>query len=350
MKLTYLPFMSKESNLATPLKWEFWPYWLFYIPIYFLFIGHAVRSRSLCYFTLVNPGMKLGGFASYSKFEILEQLHPKYLPKTILLNIVRQKEVVLEKMAEQNIFFPIILKPEEGERGWRVEKICSEKELDQYLVSAPKKLLLQEFIDLPEEYGVMYYRLPSQKKGFISSLMKRDFLAVTGDGSATLLELLYQSKRCSHHLARLKQKFQNELNVILSFGEKKILEEIGNHNRGTAFLNLNDLINSDLVLAFDQVSTPLHEWYFGRYDVKTKSLEAMIEGDFQVIEVNGVNSEPAHIYDSSMSLLKAYRDLFIHWNIILKISIENRKRGFKAAPMLDVYRSLRDHFRDKALA
>ncbi len=340
--------MARGSSLLKRLKWEFWPYQLFYIPIYFLFIVHGIRCRTLSYFTLVNPGMKLAGFASYSKYEILKQLHPRYLPKTILLNNVSNKEVIIEKMAEEEIFFPIILKPDEGERGWKVEKINTDLELNDYLSTAPKKLLLQEFIDLPEEYGVMYYRFPNEKTGHISSLMKRDFLIVIGDGSATLLKLICKSERCSSHLARLKRKFKNELHCILPVGDKKILEPIGNHNRGTSFINSKSLITSDLVSAFDHVSAPLYEWYFGRYDIKTKSYEEMIAGDFKVVEVNGVNSEPSHIYDSSTRLFKAYGDLFFHWNTILKISIENRKRGFKAEPMLDVYRSIKKHLAEKA--
>ncbi len=340
--------MARGRSLIKLWKWEFWPYQFFYIPIYFLFIVHGIRCRTLSYFTLVNPGMKLGGFASYSKYEILKQLDPKYLPKTILLNDVRCKEVIIKKMMEQEIFFPIILKPDEGERGWKVEKINNDSELDGYLSTAPEKLMLQEFIDLPEEYGVMYYRFPNKKTGHISSLMKRDFLTVTGDGSHTLLELICKSERCSSHLARLKRKFRNELHCILPPGERKILEPIGNHNRGTSFINSKSLINSDLVSAFDHVSAQLYEWYFGRYDIKTKSYEAMIAGDFKVVEVNGVNSEPAHIYDSSTRLFKAYQDLFFHWNTILQISIENRKRGFKAEPMLDVYRSIKKHLAEKA--
>jgi hypothetical protein len=36
---------------------------------------------TLAYFTLANPGMKMGGFSAYSKYDILRQLQKKYLPK-----------------------------------------------------------------------------------------------------------------------------------------------------------------------------------------------------------------------------------------------------------------------------
>jgi hypothetical protein len=44
-----------------------------------------------------------------------------------------------------------------------VEKITNEKGLTEYLIDAPDKLLMQEFIALPEEYGVMYYRFSFPK-------------------------------------------------------------------------------------------------------------------------------------------------------------------------------------------
>lgn len=339
--------MQKRTRIPKWLKWEFWPFWFFYIPVYFLIVIHAIRARTLAYFTLANPGMKMGGFSSYSKYDILKQLDPKYLPKTMLFEEVYSKEQVLQKMRQENISFPVILKPDEGERGWKVEKIANEDDLSFYLKDAPDHLLLQEYIDLPEEYGVMYYRLPNDTKGNISSVMKRDFLTVTGDGESTLMELFSQSERCLYHIDRLQLKFKPELNTVIPLHEKKVLEEIGNHNRGTTFLDAHELINDQLVKAFDASSSNLHEWYFGRYDVRTASYEEMLSGNFKVIEVNGANSEPTHIYDPDMSLFKAYGDLFQHWNTIFRISMQNRKRGFKAAPFMEMYRSIQRHLKEK---
>ena len=130
-------------------------------------------------------------------------------------------------------------------------------------------------------------------------------------------------------------------------GEEKVLEEIGNHNRGTTFLDAHELICEELVQRFDEGASTLHEWYFGRFDVRTASYEEMLKGNFKVVEVNGVNSEPAHIYDPGMSLMKAYRDLFRHWNTIFRISRENRQRGFLPDKTKDVIHLIREHAREK---
>jgi len=329
------------------LKWEFWPFWFFYIPVYFLIIMHAIRLSRLSYFTLVTPGMVMGGFASYSKYDILHQLQGKYLPATILFEHLPGKEEILVAMKSEGISFPIILKPDMGERGWKVEKIVDERGIEAYLADAPARLILQEYISLPEEYGVMYFRFPSKKGGAISSVMKREFLTVVGNGESTLLELFHQSDRCLYHLEKLKKKFNDQLAFILPAGETMVLEEIGNHNRGTTFLEANDLINDDLVMQFDEASSTLKEWYFGRFDLRTESYEEMLKGNFRVVEVNGANSEPAHIYDPNMSLLKAYRDLFRHWTTIFRISRENRRRGFLPAKSAEVLHLIRAHLGEK---
>ena len=339
--------MQPKKSLPKFLKWEFWPFWFFYIPVYFLIVIHALRSRTLSYFMLTNPGMRMGGFSSYSKYDILRQLDEKYLPRTILFNHLPSTKEILSAMETQGLSFPIILKPDEGERGWKVEKITDEESITQYLINAPDKLLMQEFVALPEEYGVMYYKFPFQKSGMISSVMKREFLTVTGDGRTTLLELFLQNERCHYHLARLRKKFHDELDLVLEEGKEKVLEEIGNHNRGTTFLNTNHLICLELVKVFDEVSSTLNEWYFGRFDVRTLSYDEMLKGNFKVVEVNGVNSEPAHIYDPDMKILKAYHDLFKHWNIIFRISRENKKRGFKQDKTANMIKRVREHLKVK---
>ncbi|MBA3649015.1 MAG: D-alanine--D-alanine ligase [Chitinophagales bacterium] len=341
--------MKKKTRLPEFFKWEFWPFWIFYLPVYFHFIVLAFRARTLSFFTLTNPGMVMGGFAGYSKSEIQNQLHKKYIPETLVFTSFPDAEEIIKKMKEAGIYFPVILKPDFGERGWKVEKISDRQQMEKYLMDVPEVFLLQEYINLPEEYGVMYYRLPSNSAGTISSLMKRDFLSVTGNGKSTLLELFQKSDRCRYHLEKLIVQFKSELQAVIAAGEKKTLIEIGNHNRGTSFYNFNHLINQKLVAAFDKASKTLHEFYFGRFDVRCSSFEEMEKGNFKIIEVNGVNSEPAHIYDPTMSLVKAYRDLFRHWNTIYKISMENKKRGNKPMKISKMYTAIVQHLQEKKL-
>src|SRR5207247_1058631 len=69
--------------------WEFWPAWLFYVPVALYYFWLAVRFRSLSLPTASNPGMATGGIVGESKFEILDQLHgtsPDSIAEAFLLD------------------------------------------------------------------------------------------------------------------------------------------------------------------------------------------------------------------------------------------------------------------------
>ncbi len=329
------------------LKWEFWPYYVFYFPVYGVILYHALRLRSLTYFTLVNPGMRSGGFVAYSKFDLLCQLPPQNIPRSARLPGTVSVDRVLEVMQREHFSFPIVVKPDMGERGWKVEKINSVDQLHWYLQDPPDPLLIQEYVDAKQEYGIMYYRMPGAEKGVISSLMQREFLKVTGDGTSTLEQLLQRHPRCQYHLRKLRNKFSDRLNDVLQEGEQLVLEEIGNHNRGTTFLNVSHRVNDSLCKTFDRLASSLKGWYFGRFDVRCNSFEDLVQGRFKVVEVNGVNSEPAHIYDPHMRLWQAYRDLFTHWAVVFRIARANKKLGYRSEPVSSFLPRLYHHLQFK---
>ena len=65
-------------------------------------------------------------------------------------------------------------------------------------------------------------------------------------------------------------------------------------------------------------------WYYGRLDVKYSSYEQLLKGeDFKIIEVNGIISEPTHIYDAThenASYFKALKSINSHWDIMATIA------------------------------
>ena len=58
-------------------------------------------------------------------------------------------------MSAARLKFPVIFKPDIGERGWMVQKIHNEDDASQYLNKVPIDFLIQEFLDLPLEFGVL---------------------------------------------------------------------------------------------------------------------------------------------------------------------------------------------------
>ena len=61
------------------------------------------------------------------------------------------------------------------------------------------------------------------------------------------------------------------------------------------------------------------------------------------MEINGANSEPAHIYDPSTSLYNAYYELFKHWNIIYRISRYNHQKGVRYLNLVQAVRQIIRH-------
>ena len=62
------------------------------------------------------------------------------------------------------------------------------------------------------------------------------------------------------------------------------------------------------------------------------------------MELNGVSSEPGHIYDPKNTVWNAYRDLAKHWKIIADISIQQQSKGIMPVPTKIIWRVARDHF------
>jgi len=85
-----------------------------------------------------------------------------------------------------------------------------------------------------------------------------------------------------------------------------VLEPIGNHCRGTTFLNANDIIDEKLTKVFDSISNRIPGFYFGRYDLRCSSIEDLKKGkNVRIIELNGAGSEPDNIYHSCASIFSA---------------------------------------------
>ena len=320
--------MFKIRNFWTKLTaWEYWPMSIFYIPVYLYWFYLGFKARSIFFFTAVNPSIKNGGMVAASKKSILDLIPNRYIPNTALLKAPIDQNKVEETMHGLGLDYPVIFKPDLGERGWKVEKIANAEEASTYLESFDADLQIQEYIDMPFEAGVFYYRFPEEEKGTVSSIVVKELLHVIGDGTSTLEQLIVKKPRARIQYEKLKVSWKNELGTIPRKGERVELQPIGNHNRGTAFLNGNHLISRELIKSFDAISKQIDGFYYGRYDVRCKNAEALQKGDVMIMELNGAASEPAHIYQSGYPILKAYQSLFHHWKVMYRISVVNHKNG-----------------------
>jgi len=326
------------------MAWEFWPYPVFYTPLYFHILFLAIRYRSLGVFLAVNPALFLGGFVEYSKWEVYKNLPQSKIPLTRLLPQAPTKREWQGILKEMELTYPLILKPDVGERGFGVKVIKSEEEAFRYFQDFSQNILVQEYIHAPEEWGVLVEKDPRTGKVQITSLSHKEIPFVLGDGSTELKTLMKAHPRYRVHQKRMEEYLQGELKRIPPREERVYLTEpVGNHCRGATFLSKQEFISPKMEEVFSRILSQFPGLYFGRFDVKCDSWKSLEQGDFSIIELNGAASEPAHIYDPQGKLLEAYRFLFRQWSTIARIGHYNRIKGAAVPGIKTIFKHILKH-------
>ena len=277
----------------------------------------------------------MGGMFGESKFEVLQKVPAAVVPSTGLLKFPATLDQVRDEMRRLGLTFPVLFKPDLGERGWRVTIIRNEATAKTYLDTMQSDSIIQELVTLPLEFGVYYRRYPNEADGVVTSVVIKEMLSVEGDGATRLEELILKNDRAKLQWETLQKKYSDRLKEVLSPGEKLELVSIGNHCLGTKFLNGNHLINETLSRAFDAISKQIDGFYFGRFDLRTASLEDLYAGRVKVVELNGCGAEPAHIYQPGYSLWRALCDMAAHWKSLYRVSMENHKKGVPFTKLKD---------------
>lgn len=286
----------------------------------------------------------MGGLYGGSKCDSLRHLPSENQPETLLFDPGTHEARVLSAIRKSDLRFPVIIKPDHGERGKGIELVHDEGQLRRSIRTHPTAFIIQEYLDLPFEVGVFYVRRPSQTHGKITSIVIKEFLTVTGDGQQTIEALALKNMRAVLVWEHLKPVLRIDPQRILAKGETVLLEAIGNHNRGTAFNDGCHLINNTIVKETERLASMIPGFYYGRFDLRVASEEDFVNGiGWKVLEVNGANAEPAHIYQQGFPYFKGMYTLLKHWSWACEISRENLKKSpaVKFKECLRVYREWR---------
>jgi hypothetical protein len=323
-----LLYRIRRSEFFIKLSsWEYWPFGILQAPVFPYWLWLSFKARSPVFFSASNPGILMGGMFGESKFEVLEKVPTECKPISLLMKHPATREQVLAAIKEHGLSFPVVCKPDLGERGWLVRRIYSNADIDQYLREIKLNFIVQACVDLPLEFGVFYVRYPEEADGHVTSIVGKELLHVVGDGSRRLQQLILDKDRARLQWPVLRDKFANRLSAIIPQGERVELVSIGNHCLGTMFLNSNHLITPQLSASFHQISKQIEGFYFGRFDLRVATLEDLQAGKVQILELNGCGAEPAHIYQPGFSFFAAVGVLMRHWHDIYRISAENHRRG-----------------------
>ena len=274
----------------------------------------------------------MGGMFGESKYDVLKKVPSRYTAITTLVQTPCKKDDVINAMENQGLKLPVIFKPDLGERGFMVQRINTDSDIDNYLSKMKYSFMIQELIDLPLEFGIFYLRYPSQQKGRVTSVVMKEMLSVTGDGVSTLAILIQRKDRAKLQWETLKKIYSSQLNEIVPKDKTIELVSIGNHCLGTKFLDGSHLINDRLSATFDEMSKQIEGFYFGRFDLRCTSVEDLYNGNVKILELNGCGAEPAHIYHPGYSVFKAINVLLTHWKNIFLIARENAERGTSYIP------------------
>ena len=291
--------------------------------------------------------MYFSGFEGETKHEMFEQLPSEFSPVSIYIQPSEKFETVLCNMQKAGLNFPVAVKPDVGTKGLLFRKIENENQLKTYHALLSFTYVIQEMITLPIELSIFYVRYPDEEKGIITGLIAKEYLHLTGDGKSTLKQLIENHPKAFMMAEEQKIKHKKNLNTVIAANEKYYLNELGNHNRGANFINLKNEVDERLLSVINKINLYSKHFYYGRYDIKTSSLEDLKTGNnISILEYNGVGSEPNHIYDIGLSYRQAINTIAMHWKYMYEIGCINYKKGIKYIPFwkgVKMFRQSRRH-------
>ncbi len=310
--------------------WEYWNSRLVYAPLYPYWLWLSIRARSFFFLTAANPAIRNGGFIMESKKDVYDLLPAGTFPATCYFaNGVPVNDMITE-VSKAGLTFPVIAKPDHGERGLGVKKINNMQELAEYAKVMPIPFLVQKYVSFPNEVGLFYYRFPGETSGHISGIVNKEPVTIVGDGVHTIAELTKENPRYLLQWKQISILHADKLDKVPEAGERLVLVPYGNHSRGSKFTDVSFRTTQALTDTINKLCSNISGFYFGRLDIRFNTWEELERGEnISVIELNGSGSEPTHIYDPSHSLFFAWKEIIRHWNIMYRISKMNNSSGTK---------------------
>ena len=334
------------TDAAALSFFEFWPGWLFYLPVVLQWIWLGLRFRDFSLPTAANPGIETGGLCGESKSAILDGIvgPARGLVAAYATLVTGDDDTAGAERARQELGWPLVVKPDVGCNGAGVRLVHDEAELAAALraFSRGVGLVLQAFVPHPGEAGLFYIRQPDEAEGRITSVTLKSAPSVTGNGHATLRALVLAHPRAGQvphlYLPRLRARWDE----VPPQGTVVPLVFVGNHCRGSVFQDGAAAITPALVQAVDAFARGIPGFHFGRIDVRYRSVAELRAGTgFTVIEVNGAGSEATHIWDPACTLRAAYAAQFRHYRAAWDIGRAMRARGHRPAGIAGMWRAWR---------
>ena len=303
----------------------YWTSQHFYWQSLYHYLLNGARFRSMTFFSACNPAIDLGGMLYDRKTDIYSLLPEHIVPNTTIITSRSAADAFIEK---NNLSFPLIVKPNVGLKGFKVSKIANSEELNIFFQEndvLEREWLLQEYVDYKREFSVLFYRYPLQQKIGVSSFIEKSYPQVIGDGKKSLRVLIDEYNNPFLSREDVNRRFEGEMDTIPGAGEKITLDYIGNYSRGAKFHSLMEYVNEDMASMISSIFQKANGLNFFRIDLKSDSVEDFMQGKFKILEINGMKSEPLHIYDEKATFWNNSKIIRNHWNIIENITREQKE-------------------------
>jgi membrane protein DedA with SNARE-associated domain len=340
-----------KARVSKLWRWEFWPAWVFYLPLVPWWAILVARYRSFTVWTAANPAIPAGGVVGESKAHYLDRLPPEFVIPTVLIPPGEHSERVRRFRAElssRGWEFPLILKPDAGERGAGVKRMQDATDAEKYLLANPGAVIVQPYHRGPYEAGVFYYRLPGEERGRVFSITDKVFPVVTGDGVSTLADLIWAHPRYRMQADTFLARHSAQADRVLDEGEMFPLALAGNHCQGTLFRDGAHLLTPELERTFDGLARRFDGFFIGRFDVRYADPDEFRAGrGFAIVELNGATSESTNLYDPSWSLWRAYGTLVRQWALLFRIGAANRDLGHQPVSVAELLGLVRGYYRER---
>ena len=291
-------------------RWRWRRNWLAYIPLVPYLLWLIIRHRSPTLFTAANPGIATGGTVGESKAAILRCVERVGGPVAEFSLVAPHSDygvrvrAATQWMDETGVPFPVIVKPDVGEQGWGVALICTRRGLERYFQCMQVAVIVQRYVH-GIEAGIFYCRRPGAERGQIVSI----------------------SESIHHREVRADPCPEGAPSIVFGFT-----------CHDAEYRDACDWKSLQLERTIDEVGRAVPGFFFGRFDVRAESVDALRRGEFMVIELNGVLSESIQIYDPAVTLARACVTLFRQWRVAFEIGAATRARGTVPTRLREIVR------------
>ncbi len=364
------------ATLGRARRREFWPPLFFYAPVVLRLIPVAIRHRGLLTFTCANPVIGAsGGIVGESKHEIQTSLGSfgTSVMRTVLLDTgdVDARLATLNAAIDDGRLagaYPLVLKPDAGQRGYGVRIVKNEHDARDYLARMTRPVVAQEYHPGPIEIGVLWIRETDESNaqpgriGRVFSVTAKEFPSLEADGTHTIEQLIYRHRRFRMQADMLLERLAGRRLEIPERSETVPLGSIGNHAMGAIFRDGAHLRSPELeawidsaAAAFradvpDGVTLPAGDngLDFGRFDIRVRSIEDLAAArGLGIIELNGTTAESTNIYDPDRSVWWAWGVLCRQWKALFALGAQRRAQGVRPMRLGELRTAWRNFAQDR---